>query len=258
MSLALRNGCFNRAGREILKDVSLDVAPGSIHALIGPNGAGKSSILKVMSGEWQLRTGSVTLGNIPLPELDRRALARTMGVLPQTSKLEFDFTANEVVELSRVSHKTGHETNTRIVGEALAAMDALDLSDRSYLTLSGGEKQRIQLARVMAQIWPAESESNDAYLLLDEPTTALDPKHELLTRKTLRKLAAMQIGILVVLHDINYAAQIADTITVLKDGEQLAVGTPTDVITSAVIGAAFDVHATIGKHPNGDIPHVLL
>ena len=240
----------------LLSDVSLAVAAGEILAIIGPNGAGKTSLIKALTGAVQPDSGSVCLNGQPLASYPTLNLARTVAVLPQQSLLEFPFTATEVVQLGRTPHATGAQADAAIVQAALASMDSSHLSRRLYTQLSGGEKQRVQLARVLAQIWP-EAGARPKLLVLDEPTTALDVAHQQLLMQTLQALAAQGITVVLTVHDFNLAARYADTLLALSGGRVAACGPPAQVLTQSLMQQLFAVHTRIIHHPQSGRPVVL-
>lgn len=240
----------------LITDVSLTIAPGEVLAVVGPNGAGKSTLLKVLAGEMQQTTGTVTIQDRPLSKWRKRELAQVRAVLPQSSTLSFGFTAHEVVLMGRTPHLSGGESREdhAIVTEAMRLTRTDHLADRTYTTLSGGECQRVQLARILAQIWQGEG---SRYLLLDEPTNNLDLSHQHATLSIARQFAARGVGVLAVLHDLNLAAQYADRILVLKDGQTLAEGRPQTVLTPQTIQQAFDLPVMVQAHPCFDCPLII-
>jgi iron complex transport system ATP-binding protein len=240
-------------GRKILERVSLELKPGEIVALIGANGAGKSTLLKTFCGDVPLAAGEILLENRPLKNWPYHELARRRAVLAQHSEMNFPFTAREVALLGRTPHIRGAESkkDISIVGEALKLVEAEPLAGQNYATLSGGEKQRVQLARVLSQIW--EKPPNAArYLLLDEPTASLDLAHQHLTLQSARFFAADETAVLVVLHDLNLAAQYADKIMILHGGKNYAFDTPKKVLTPEAIREVFAVEAYVAERRDPD------
>ncbi len=228
-----------RGRRSILNGVSVEVAPGEVIGLIGPNGAGKSTLLKVMSGEVRA-DGDVRIHGRSLADWNARDLACHRAVLSQHSELNFPLTAFEVVMLGRNPHIMGGESaaDRRIATEALELVDATHLAEQVYPTLSGGEKQRVQLARVLSQIW--EDDGRPRYLMLDEPTSSLDLAHQHLTLEIARGFARRNTGVLIVLHDIAMASAFCDRICMLKDGVVHSAGTPAAILDRRSILDVFD------------------
>lgn len=256
MSLQAHQLSFSVSGFSLLRNVDLTMESGKVTAIVGPNGAGKTSLLRLLAGEHSPSAGNVTLNGQSLRSWQPQQRARMLAVLPQGSGLNFPFTAREVVTLGRIPHATGAKRDGEIVDAALSAVDASYLDKRFYTQMSGGEKQRVQLARVLAQIWEVD-EDHQRFLLLDEPTSAFDLAHQQLTLAIIKKLASQGVGVLVVIHDLNLAARCADQLVVLNNGEVVVRGTPEEVLTPKTIQAVFDVEATIGVHPATGKPLVM-
>jgi iron complex transport system ATP-binding protein len=237
VSLAIR-------GKAILAPSNLAVAPGKVTVLIGPNGAGKSTLLKILAGEIVAASGTVRIGGEDIGALSAAALARTRAVLPQSAEVAFAFTVEEVVRIGMMPGLP-RAAETAIVARALAAVDLADRAGQLCPTLSGGELQRAQLARVLAQLW--SSGRKDGYLLLDEPTASLDLAHQMLVLRIAREHARAGGGVLAILHDLNLAAMIADTIVVLSKGRIVAAGAPADVITGAMLAEVYGVTLAVER-----------
>lgn len=256
MNLAARSLSLSLSGRRLLHGIDLTLHPGQVTAVLGPNGAGKTSLLRLLCGELVADTGDVTLGDKPVNAWDAAARAKVLAVLPQQSVLNFPFTAREVVMLGRTPHATGAVRDSEVVNQALRAVDGQSLADREYTRLSGGEKQRVHLARVLAQVWETTPDGA-RYLLLDEPTASFDLAHQRMTLEIVRTLAAQGAGVFLILHDLNLAARCADQLVLLRDGELVAVGPPQEVLTASRIRSVFDVDVTIGSHPASGTPLVI-
>lgn len=256
MTLAAHNASLRLSGVTLLDNASIELQPGEVTAVLGPNGAGKTSLLRVLVGELALQDGSVTLSGKALALWPARLKARSVAVLPQHSLLDFPFTASEVVLLGRTPHETGKQRDEQIVTEALAAVDATHLAARFYTQLSGGEKQRVQLARVLAQIWDREPDNN-RFLILDEPTSSFDLAHQQLTLDVVRQLAGDGVGVLMVLHDLNLAARCADRIVLMCGGLVVQSGSPHEVLNTQTISSVFGVDVSIGIHPVTGTPLVI-
>ena len=247
---------FSIAGFSLLRDIDLCVEPGKVTAIIGPNGAGKTSLLRLLTGEQRPTAGNIALSGRPLGDWSPTQLARVMAVLPQSSRLDFPFTAREVVMMGRIPHATGLVRDTAIVDAALAAVDGSYLDKRFYTHMSGGEKQRVQLARVLAQIWEPVAD-HARVLILDEPTSSFDLAHQQLTIANMRSFAAQGVGVLVVIHDLNMAARCADQLLVLSCGRIAACGSPQQVLTAMTIKQVFNVDVSIGINPLTGTPLVI-
>jgi iron complex transport system ATP-binding protein len=244
---------------KLLDDVSMKMRGGEILAIVGQNGAGKSTLRKVLCGDLIPQQGTVWMDGRPLADWTLPERARTRAVLPQDSSLNFPFTVLEIVLMGRAPHLkvAENERDYQIARAALAEVDALELEDRIYPTLSGGERQRVQLARVLAQIWESSGDAEKRYLLLDEPTSNLDLTHQHGTLKIAGKFARAGVAVLIILHDLNLAAQYADKILILKNGKVAACGLPEEVFTPETIRETFDVSVGIIKHPFLDRPLII-
>lgn len=237
--------------RWLLDRVSLRLVPGKVLAVVGPNGAGKTTLLRLLAGELRPSAGEIRLDDRSYHRWEPRERARRIAVLPQQSTLSAALTALEVALLGRIPHSghAGGRTDLEIARAALAAMDAAHLSSRLFPSLSGGEKSRVQAARVLAQIWEPPAAHGGRFLLLDEPTAALDyaHQHDLLAR--VRRLASEGIGVLVILHDLNLAARYADEALVLMGGRAMAAGTPAEIFQPALLSEVFGMPLTVFAHP---------
>jgi iron complex transport system ATP-binding protein len=250
---------FNIGKKTLLNDVSLTAAAGEVVAVVGANGAGKSTLLKVLSGDLRAKSGRVSFEGRPLRAWRVEEIARVRAVLPQSSTLTFPFTAFEVVLLGRTPHLAGgrgRQRDAEISFAALKMADVADLAERDFRTLSGGEQQRVSLARVLAQIWDQPASGN-RYLLLDEPTASLDMAHQHLILRAARKFADEGTAVLVVLHDLNLGAAHADRMVMMKNGRVLQIGKPAEVLQSNLIKEVFAVETVITKHPTRDVPLVI-
>lgn len=256
MSLEAKNITAHAGPIQLLDDVSVTVNEGEVVGLLGPNGAGKTSLLKAISGELKLSAGQLQLNGRMKIQWSPAELAQMQAVLPQYSQLSFSFSVFEVVLLGRIPHATGWQENERIVRAALAIVDAAHLLERDYINLSGGEKQRVHLARVLVQIW-TECDLGSRFLLLDEPTAALDLAHQHMTLRTAREFAKTGVGVLVILHDLNLAAQYADRLLIMKSGRVVASGKPEEVLTPVQIQQVFSIQVSVIDHPQTGRPLVI-
>ncbi len=243
-------------GSPLLTDISLSVEPGSALGVVGPNGAGKTSLLKLIAGDFPAEQGTITLSGVDNNTLTARERARQLAYLPQFSLLNFPYTVDEVVMLGRTPHTGGYEEDLRIVDTAIKCADIERLRGRLYTQLSGGEKQRVQLARVLAQIWDDDSMKN-RLLLLDEPTTALDLAHQQQLVEVIQGLKAKSCAVLLVVHDFNLLASVADYILVLDQGRQVNQGTPEAIYQPEMFARLFDTQVIIQRHPTQGYPIVV-
>lgn len=247
--LSARNISFSRSGKRILHDVGLEIAGGELLAVLGPNGAGKSTLLKIIAGELDADGGVVSMNDKVLHKWSRREQAQRRAVLPQHTNVAFPFTCEEIVLMGRSPHQQSFETahDRAVAADVMAKLGVLQFARRSIFSLSGGEQQRVHLARVLAQIWDDAPDGNPRYLLIDEPTASLDPAFQLLVLDTARDLARRGIGVMAVLHDFNLAALHADRLAVMKDGRIAYSGTPEQVICAEMMRDVYGIDAMIGR-----------
>ncbi|MGF6703469.1 heme ABC transporter ATP-binding protein [Pseudomonas frederiksbergensis] len=244
-----------RRGRKIvLTDITLELKPGEVLGVLGPNGAGKSTLLGALCGELQADHGSVWLDERELNHWAGAQRAQRLAVLPQVSTLDFAFRVEEVVGMGRLPYQSGRVRDDEIIAAALDAADARHLSGRSYLALSGGERQRVHLARVLAQLWPGEAGQT---LLLDEPTSMLDPLHQHTTLQAVREFANRGAAVLVILHDLNLAARYCDRLLLLEGGRPVALDTPEQVLRPEPLKAVFGLEVLVQPHPERGHPLII-
>lgn len=240
--------------RLVLRDICLDLVAGQVLALIGPNGAGKSTLIRLISGVQAPLTGRVLLDGRDLARLRPTERARLIAVVPQKAQLPEGFSVGDVVLMGRTPHLPpfGGESSRdyQVAQEALARTALLPLAQRSSTELSGGEQQRVLIARALAQ--------EPQVLLLDEATAHLDLKHQTAILGMARQLARSGLLVIVALHDLNLAALYADHLALLRSGELLVCGAPHTVLTPAWISRAYDVPAIVTQHPRYQTPMVAL
>lgn len=252
-SLSLRLG-----QRQILRDVSFSAAPGALTAVIGPNGSGKSTLMKAICRDLPF-TGAVSINGHDLAGITPMQAATMRAVLPQSSSLPFPFTVREVVAMGLTAGRSGLPLDAakRLPEMALAAVDLADFGGRFYGEISGGEQQRVQLARVLCQVWMPVLDGVPRYLFLDEPVSSLDVKHQLMIMDVARRYADNGGGVIAILHDLNLAAMYADTILALRDGQVAGFGTPAEVLTDELIADVFGCQLRVGATPAPGQPFVL-
>jgi iron complex transport system ATP-binding protein len=252
--LRANNLLVRRGNRTVLANIDIELRPGEVLGVLGPNGAGKSTLLTALCGELATSEGRVSLDERPLADWPGQERAKRLAVLPQSSSLNFAFSVNEVVGMGRLPHASGRVRDAEIVAEALKAADALHLAGRSYLALSGGERQRVHLARVLAQLWPgAEGQT----LLLDEPTSMLDPLHQHTILQAVRDFAERGAAVLVILHDLNLAARYCDQLLLLQQGLPHAYGPPAEVLTAEALATVYGLQVLIHRHPERGHPLII-
>jgi len=252
--LCAENLAIKRGPCTVLTGIDLELQPGEVLGVLGPNGAGKSTLLGALCGELPPAHGQVLLDQRRLGDWPGAERARRLAVLPQSSTLDFAFRVEAVVAMGRLPHASGRRRDAQIVGEALQAADAAHLAGRSYLALSGGERQRVHLARVLAQLWPGGA---GQILLLDEPTSMLDPLHQHTILQAIRVFAERGAAVLVILHDLNLAARYCDRLLLLHQGRMQALGSPEQVLRAAPLQAVFGLEVLVQRHPERGHPLII-
>ncbi|MDD7928441.1 heme ABC transporter ATP-binding protein [Microbacterium thalli] len=238
-------------GATILRDVSLEVHYGRLLALVGPNGAGKSSLLSLLTRDQSPTTGRIMFDARPLSAWSPRELARRRAVLLQANQVAFPFTGAQVVGMGRspwIGTPQAADDGSRIAA-AVAQADVAHLLHRAYPSMSGGEQARVSLARVLAQDAPV--------VLLDEPTAALDLRHQEDVLRVARRLAAAGRAVVVVLHDLSLAAAYADEVAMIDGGAIVAHGDAPSVLTAQRIGAVYRTAVRVFDDPESGRPVVI-
>jgi iron complex transport system ATP-binding protein len=262
--LSLHNASAQRGGNTLLNDVSLSVAAGECVVIVGPNGAGKSSALKALSGDLTLQSGAVYLNDTSIDQFTPLELAQRRAVLTQSYELAFPFSVTEVVEMASFCFQE-QCSKQQLADYAIKAIDEVEvnhLANKCFTTLSGGEQQRVQLARVLAQLSPALEPSVIAkqgtpYLLIDEPTSSLDLYHQYHVMSLARAAADRGAGVIIVVHDLSLAASFADKLYILKNGKLVTSGKARDVLTSDFLREVYNVDASLTL-ASGQLPHLVI
>lgn len=236
---------------DVLCGVDLDVHTGEVLVLVGPNGAGKSTLLSVMSGDIAPDRGQVFADGEPLAHWSTVELAMRRGVLLQQIGLSFPFTVHEVVKMGRAPwvNTPAEELDDEVVAWAMNTTDVEEFTDRVFMSLSGGERARAALARVLAQ--------DARTLLLDEPTAAMDIRHQEHVMEIAKSRARAGDAVVVVMHDLGVAAAHADRVVVLSNGQIVANGTPSEVMTADLLGAVYQCPIEVVINPRTGSPIIL-
>ena len=236
--IRIENLHFRIGAKEILRGITADLPADRFVALLGPNGCGKSTLLKHLYRVHPIQEGSVVMDDTPIAQIPLRAAAQEIGVMGQFHAVDFDFSAEEIVLMGRAPYKESFEEDTAadfaLVRTALERVGMADAGQRSFNELSGGEQQRVMLARCLVQ--------EPQLLILDEPTNHLDIKYQL---HILELVKGLGIGVIAALHDLNLAAMYADLLVVMKEGRIERIGTPQEIITKDMLAHIYGVRANV-------------
>lgn len=249
-ALSLRLGT-----RQIIDNVSLTLRPGEVTALIGPNGAGKSTLLRLLTGFLTADRGEQQIEGKPLADWSASALSRRRAVMLQRTQLNAHWPVETVIAMGRAPW--GAQADPALIARVMAETGCGHLAGRLYPTLSGGEQQRVQLARSLAQLW--RDGGPKGWLFLDEPTSALDLYYQQHLLRLLKSLTRRgELHVCIVLHDLNLAALWADSVMLLHRGRLVAQGTPQAVIEPSVIHRWYGAEISLAQHPDAGVPQVFL
>ncbi|MDV2994840.1 MAG: Ferric enterobactin transport ATP-binding protein FepC [Chroococcidiopsis sp. SAG 2025] len=250
MELQVKQASWGIDGNQIVRNITLEVASGEFVGLIGPNGSGKSSLLRCIYRVLTPDAGLITLNGDDIWQLGSRQMAQRTSVVLQETPSEFDFTVEEMVLMGRAPHQRLFDRETeadrQIVREAIAKVGLESLAGRNFLSLSGGEKQRVMVARAIAQ--------QAKFLVLDEPTNHLDIRYQLEILELVKRLG---VTVIAALHDLNLAAAYCDRLYVLSAGEVVASGTPQQVLHSKLIRQVYGVNSEVQVHPRTGQLHII-
>ena len=251
MSLSLKSVSLKLDNRQILKDVSLEINEGEIVSVIGPNGAGKSTLLNVLTGDISPDSGNTIYENKQLNKISIQERAFTRSVMSQMQTLVFNFNVKDVVEMGWLQRgNSDFSSNFTMAFEAVTSeCNVHNLVHRKFNSLSGGEQRRVHFARTLLQLWRPSQSNDPRYLLLDEPTANLDLSSEMLLMNILKARASSNVGILVILHDLNLASHFADKIAIMKGGEIKAFGKPEEIMTDDFLTSIYEVPIKVKYEP---------
>jgi len=251
----VQNLDFSYNKRKILKNIDIDFEKGKVYGITGPNGSGKSTFLKNIASLLEPQKKKVYVKGTDITEYSLKNLAKTIAFVPQNTAIDFEFTVEDIVHMGRSPYtkKFGTETHedTKICNEAMEITGTYKFKDRSIKQISGGEMQRVIIARALSQ--------STQILLLDEPVSQLDIHHQLAIMETLQKLAKEKnIMVVCVLHDLNLAAEFCDEVVLLNEGQIFAKDTPEKVFTYTNIEEVYKVICLVNQNPVSGKPHVIL
>ncbi len=254
----MKNASVKIGKKVLLQPADLTIKAGEFVVIVGPNGAGKSTLLKLLTGDYNPASGQVLYDGKPLANWPVAEMAARRAVMPQSDHLSFPFTVLEVVRLgARLFARNLHEATRRAV-QALERVDLAGYEGRLYQELSGGEQQRVQLARVLCQVWTPVAQDIPRYLFLDEPTASLDIRHQLDILTLAREFVSKGGGCVAILHDLNLASMFADRLLVLSKGKIVADGIPGQIVTDQLIEDAFCVPIRVNHAPHAKLcPFIL-
>lgn len=244
-ALTASNIDFSYGEKKILHSTSIEVLPGQVVGLLGPNGTGKSTLLGVLSGDLDATSGSVELFGRPLTSYGRKELAQTRSVMPQASEFPFAYLVRDIVAMGRSCWSGSDNEDRTIIEDAMSSTDVWDMADRDVTRLSGGEKARVTLARVIAQ--------KARLVFLDEPTAALDISHQERTMEMCGQMADEGCAVVAVMHDIQLAAAYCDAIALMSGGRIVAYGKPREVLTTEALSEVYGWPISVMELATGDL-----
>jgi ABC-type cobalamin/Fe3+-siderophores transport system ATPase subunit len=250
---SIRDGWFGYTQTPVLEDINLSISRGKFYGLIGPNGSGKSTLLDLFTATKQPDQGEIVFKDRPVATYRRQELARLIALVPQDFTLGFDYTVFDVVLMGRHPHiprfSSPSGKDLDLVENALTIMDIAGLRNRTVTDLSGGEKQRVVVARALAQ--------DTEVLILDEATSSLDIRHTIeIMRVIYSRVAKMSVTVIAAIHDLNLAAAFCDELIVLKDGKIVTSGPVQEILTDTLIRQVFSVESHVYLHSETQTPRV--
>ncbi|MFO0613770.1 MAG: heme ABC transporter ATP-binding protein [Polyangiaceae bacterium] len=238
---------LRRGSAALVRGVTLDAHRGEVLGLVGPNGAGKTTLLGLLAGDLRASEGTIAFDGVPIERLSELELAKRRAVMAQSTEVAFAFTALEIVLFGRSPFGARESAeDLAIAREAIEKVGLGALANRRYPELSGGEQQRVHLARTLAQVSLGRT---GLALFLDEPTASLDPAHQHRALAMAREIAAAGLAVVAVLHDLDLAARYCDRVALMSNGELVRAGPPREVFESSVLKAVFDIGARVIPAP---------
>ena len=251
MSLIARDIRLKLGRNQILHGLNLTAQTGRLTAIIGPNGSGKTSLLRALTREHVPDSGQITLNGRDIAGLRPEVLATIRAVLPQQTTLSFPFTAAEIIQIGLTAR--AEPGRDRLIEAALAKVGLPGYGGRLYQELSGGEQQRVQLARVLVQVWHPVGRDGPCWLFLDEPVSSLDIAHQISVMELAADYVRQGGGVVAVMHDLNLTAMFADHVLLMQDGGSLAEGPPAEVLTDKLLSTAYGCRLRVNLAPPGGV-----
>ena len=251
MSIKANQVSLCRGKRRVISDIELEINNGEILGVIGPNGSGKTTLLNLLAGDFPASSGEIMYENFLIKDIALVDRAKYRSVMSQQQEIMFNYSVKEIVEMGIVG-ENGIRKNLKTIKSMQNIIEKLQLEklkDRNVRTLSGGEQQRVHIARALMQIWQQKAYSDPRFLLLDEPTSGLDLAHEMKVLEILKSEVKKGLGVMVVFHDLNLTAHFADKVALLSEGRIAAFGTPEQVLTPAILGDIYGLAMTVSKKP---------
>ena len=247
MSLTLKNISFKAGDINILNDVSLSVKKGESVSLVGPNGAGKSTLLNILTGDINPDSGGVFYENYNLNELTILDRSFYRSVMSQSQQIVFDFSVNEIIEMGWLDKGNAQfsEHFDQAVLDVSSVCQLDNLLERKFNKLSGGEQRRVHFARTLLQLWRPSDSMDPAYMLLDEPTANLDLYFEIKLMEIIKKKAVDNVGVFLILHDLNLAAKFSDKIALINKGKIVRYGTPREVLKPNILEEIYNLKMNV-------------
>ena len=255
--LKLQDINYTIGAKQILSGIQINFEPGKLHMILGPNGSGKTSLLKIASGQIQNYNGSVFYDNHLISQIPTATLATYRSYLSQQNNIPFPLTVAQLIQMGRYPHYSYEPTKNdfKVINEVVNKLEITHLLNRDFNTLSGGEQQRVQFARVLAQVWE-KGTNNNRYLFLDEPLNNLDIQYQKYLLQTIREFIKEDLVVIMIVHDINWALAFADKVYFLNKGTLVAQGNPTEIINEKLIMEVFNITSKIISVPGQNYPLV--
>jgi heme transport system ATP-binding protein len=252
----IENLAYSINNKQLLNEISFDVHSGDVLTILGPNGAGKTTLLKSLSGDIKPQSGNVKITNKNMDEFNVNQLAKIRSVVEQSNNIVFPFTVDDIVSFGRYPINKGYITpeDRETIHETMDLFEIESLSDRIYNTLSGGEQQRVQLARAIVQLINTDSEDQFRFLLLDEPISSMDICHQHRSLSILQKLSEQGISIITILHDINLAINYSSKVVLMSQGKMIKAGTVEETCDPKTLESIFEISMDVIEHPKKNNP----